>query len=320
MKRLLIICILILSAILISGCTNEGNTETHINSNSVMSNKQIPTDEVIIDLELLRSQGWKIEEYPEFYHDRNFMHNENFIGSIFLNLDQEGNAIGITAVTNLDFIKTHSITVNGVTFKNFVSDDTYKFTFDLNNPNDKNVQYSISTVRYYVPGWGSQEPHYEREVGRDEKVISRSFNEILLNDVSSNVHPNSLFILYVGFLPTYKREKIIQKTDWLSLDYEHKIKLSDSETDIMVKQLRPSGELEITSNVDGINSYENTITISFEFKAEDGTINGFDNTYGKRYYQTDLFNLNGKKFPNNYIPIKKIVAWRATIEEHPIVR
>lgn len=348
-KEVFVMVLIFIAAMTTLGCLSEKNevigTETdHIDkinnvetslsgrSNGVSNAqtvKQSLMEPVAINYAVLESQGWRVEEFPEFYANFDFMHTTDSIGNVYTSRDDEGAINGIYAVFDNDLEKL-SLTVNDITFSNFTSEKSpfgasgYWLRVDIENPIDKKIQvntYEVmndkKSVKYCTSGLNLDHSETRRSIGEFYMLDYRK------GDPWHGELTSPIIVLNIRFLPTPKRggEKITQTTDWIPVDEERKIQLPTFAVFMKMEQLRPRGELILTARFDdsaGVtisDAYKNHETIAISFKWDDGSISKGDINVSRR----DIFQLMGRDTEIGKTTVK-LDSWQATIESTPLLQ
>lgn len=290
-------------------------------------------DPVVIDTTLLISQGWIVKNYPDFYDSFDFLYEPSAKGTIFVNRDDKGNIKEISAVMAKEDFGNKILTVNGITFKNFVGTvakekplSPLAVTVDIDNPKDQNIMVSGSSCKqkeykycYSQSGLGN-----ERMVSHSIKSNFIGHFTFLSKYYEEYNHPS--FVLYVRFLPTTKKgEKMTITTEWLSPDTEQRIQLQDFAVYIKLDQHKPAGDIFLKSrleengavNLQTINKYK--IVISITMKYDDGIVitNG-----APRMEPFNLVNaiVGGNELEVARVYPHKMTSWQATLESSPILQ
>ena len=323
MNKLLIICILIIGVIFISGCTSISNTEKRIDSGNSANLKTVVMDSVSINSEILKSQGWNVEELPEFYDSSDFLYYTNSPRTVYLLHNSDGDIDGILAVIkNKDYFESTSLTVNEITFNNFVVKDKW-LMIDIENPIDKKITYQSYKLLEDIEGRIRVEGRSKPFEIDHSKQIAIGNTQYFISGYKVGVLSTDLLfpplVIYIQFLPTPKRgEKIIQTTEWFPLEKEQNVQLPKFGTIMEVEQLRPRGDVIFTAKLDdsdgttlydvGLSYYH--IILFLDLKTEDGKIINL----GRR--DLSLSTSGGRTV---FTTTEKIVSWRATIEFTPLI-
>ena len=352
MKKEVFAVILIFIAVTATlGCLSEKNgvTDTGTDHSDQMSNvetssggrsngaynaqtvNQPPMEPVTIDYAVLESQGWKVEEFPEFYTNHDFMNTADSIGTVYISRDDERNINGIYAVFDNNLEKL-SLTVNDITFSNFTSESTgygYCLRVDIENPIDKKIQVSTyeviidrglhdqKSVKYHTSGLYLDHSETRRSIGSGFYMIDYRKGNMYVGEFTSPI-----IVMIVKFLPTPKRggEKVTQTTGWIPVGEERKIQLPNFAVFMKMEQMRPRGELILTTRLDnstGVtmsDAYKNHETIAISHKWEDGRITRRDINVSR----IDLLQLIGHDTPIGQTTFK-LDSWQATIESTPLL-
>lgn len=342
-KEVFAVILIFIAATATSGCLSEKNgvTDAGTDHSDQMSNvetssggrsngaynaqtiNQPPMEPVTIDYAVLESQGWKVEEFPEFYSNFDFMHTTDSIGTVYMNRDDEGNINGIYAVFDNDLEKL-SLTVNDITFSNFTAQKRplpgYWLYVDIENPIDKKIQVHIHEVHIGTTGSSPNGRLYFDHSEKRRSLGILSFEDYPKGGWGGEL-TSPILVMNVQFLPTPKRgEKITQTTDWIPVGEERKIQLPNFAVFMKMEQMRPRGELILTTRLDnstGVtmsDAYKNHETIAISYKWEDGRIARRDINVSR----IDLLQLIGHDTPIGQTTLK-LDSWQATIESTPLL-
>ncbi|KAF5416537.1 MAG: hypothetical protein C5S48_02530 [Candidatus Methanogaster sp.] len=358
-KEVFIMVLIFIAATATLGCLSEKNgvRDTGTDQSDQMSNvetsssgrsggvynaqtvNQPPMEPVTIDYAVLESHGWKVEEFPEFYTNIDFMYAPDSMDTVFISRDDDGSIIGIYAITEnwdnrlltvneIQAIakdwKIRPLTVNDITFSNMTTDMR---NLSIENPIDKNIRVSICKMidiagtKYYEHGSG----RHRRYLGTystptyfdhsEKNVYLGGFDKTL----SGVPYTRVMTVLHVQFLPTPKRgEKIIQTTEWIPVGEEQRIQLPKFAVFMKMEQLRPRGELILTARFDdstGVtmsDAYKNHETITISLKWVNGQISP--------QLRKDLLKVMGGQDTELFATTVKLFSWQATIESTPLLQ
>lgn len=290
-------------------------------------------DPVLIDKDLLISQGWIVKDYPDFYDSLDFLYEPSVKGTIFINRDDKGNVKEVSAVMAKEDFGSKILTVNGITFKNFVGTvakekplSPLAIIVDIDNPKDRNIMVSGSSCKQKEYKYCNDREGITREQLVTHSAESHWIGHFTFLSKYYEEYNYPSFVLHVRFLPTTKKgDKQVVTTEWSSPNTEQRIQLQDFAVYIKLNQHKPAGDVYLKSrleengavNLQTINKYK--IVISVTMKYDDGIAitNG-----APRMEPLNLVNtiVGGNELEVARVYPHKMTSWQATVESSPILQ